>query len=60
MCMQWGWNPGSNSLVVFRYDESANPIIASNKLIEYCNSKGITAERLYGEKELLYEMEAVM
>lgn len=36
-----------------RYTNQDHPIIESNKLVEYCKSKGITSERLFGEKELL-------
>ncbi len=36
-----------------KYTENSNPIIASNKLIEDCRSRGIQAERLFGEKEIL-------
>lgn len=31
-----------------------NPIVASNKLVDYCKQKDILAERLFGEKELFY------
>lgn len=35
------------------YTDESNPIVASNKLIEDCKGRGIQAERLYGEKEIL-------
>jgi len=34
------------------YTPESDPIIASNRLIEDCRSRGIVAERLYGEKEI--------
>ena len=36
-----------------KYTEQSNPIVASNKLIEDCRMRGIEAERLFGEKEIL-------
>ena len=42
-----------------RYTEQDHPIIESNKLVEYCKSQGIVAERLFGEKELFRERELV-
>jgi hypothetical protein len=36
-----------------KYTEKSNPIIHSNRLMETCRAHGITAERLFGEKEIL-------
>lgn len=36
-----------------RYTDQDHPIVESNKLIKYCNDKGVISERLFGEKELL-------
>jgi len=36
-----------------KYTDQSNPIIHSNRLIETCRSRGITAERLFGEREIL-------
>ncbi len=36
-----------------RYKDQDHPIVESNKLVNYCKSKGIISERLFGEKELL-------
>lgn len=41
-----------------RYTDQDHPIVESNKLVEYCRSKGIASERLYGEKELLRDKTA--
>ncbi len=54
-----GLEPWIEFISSVRYDEDSNPIIASNKLIDYCTSLGITAERLFGEKEILYHMKQV-
>ncbi|MFS4449728.1 MBL fold metallo-hydrolase [Maribacter sp. 2307UL18-2] len=39
------------------YTEESIPILESNKLLEECSASGITAERLFGEKELFYDKE---
>ena len=49
-----GLEPWLEFISSVRYREDANPIIASNQLIAYCHEQGIIAERLYGEKEILY------
>ncbi len=36
-----------------KYTDQDHPIVESNKLVSYCEEKGIVAERLFGEKELL-------
>jgi hypothetical protein len=38
-----------------KYTEQSRPIIESTKLINACHERGIIAERLYGEKEILLE-----
>lgn len=35
------------------YTDESNPIVQSNQLLQTCQQKGIVAERLYGERELL-------
>jgi hypothetical protein len=37
-----------------KYTDESIPIVESNKLVEECLSKGLIAERLFGEKEILY------
>jgi L-ascorbate metabolism protein UlaG (beta-lactamase superfamily) len=48
-----GQEPWLNYIMSVKYTEQSNPIIASNKLIEDCRSRGLEAERLFGEKEIL-------
>lgn len=48
-----GQEPWLNYVMSIKYTEKSNPIIQSNKLIEYCRERGIIAERLFGEKEIL-------
>jgi L-ascorbate metabolism protein UlaG (beta-lactamase superfamily) len=50
-----GQEPWLNYVMSIKYTEESNPIIASNKLIETCRERGITAERLFGEKEILID-----
>jgi len=50
-----GMEPWLEFISSIRYTEESNPIIQSDKLVRLCHSKGMEAERLYGEKELLYE-----
>ena len=51
-----GLEPWVEFISSVRYREDANPIVASNKLISYCSDRGIQAERLFGEKEIVYAM----
>ncbi|MEE8584332.1 MAG: MBL fold metallo-hydrolase [Acidobacteriota bacterium] len=48
-----GQEPWLNYIMSKKYTEESNPIIASNQLIEDCRQRGILAERLFGEKEIL-------
>jgi L-ascorbate metabolism protein UlaG (beta-lactamase superfamily) len=50
-----GQEPWVEFISSIKYTDESNPIIQSNKLVQICNSRGVIAERLYGEKELLYE-----
>lgn len=50
-----GQEPWLEFISTVRYTEKSNPIVQSNMLVEECLSRGIVAERLFGEKELLYE-----
>lgn len=52
-----GLEPWLEFISSIRYTSESNPIVASNKLVSYCKNKGIISERLFGEKELLYEKE---
>lgn len=48
-----GQEPWLNYIMSLKYTEESNPIVASNKLIAECQKRGIRAERLFGEKEIL-------
>jgi L-ascorbate metabolism protein UlaG (beta-lactamase superfamily) len=48
-----GQEPWLNHVMGIKYTETSNPIVHSNRLIETCRARGITAERLFGEKEIL-------
>jgi len=50
-----GQEPWLNYIMSLKYTDQSRPIIESNRLIETCLSRGINAERLYGEKEILLE-----
>ena len=47
-----GQEPWLNYVMSIKYTEKSNPIVHSNRLMETCRARGITAERLFGEKEL--------
>ncbi|PWK65009.1 L-ascorbate metabolism protein UlaG (beta-lactamase superfamily) [Mucilaginibacter oryzae] len=49
-----GQEPWVEFISTVKYTDESNPIVQSNLLIDRCKKMGITAERLYGEKELLY------
>jgi hypothetical protein len=38
-----------------KYTPESRPIMESNRLIDECRKRGICAERLFGEKEILLE-----
>jgi L-ascorbate metabolism protein UlaG (beta-lactamase superfamily) len=50
-----GQEPWLEFISSIKYTEESNPIIQSDKLVKICRERGMIAERLYGEKELLYE-----
>jgi hypothetical protein len=50
-----GQEPWVEFISSIKYTDESNPIIQSNNLVEFCRKRDIIAERLYGEKELLYE-----
>jgi len=49
-----GQEPWVEFISTVKYTNESNPIVQSDLLIEKCKESGIIAERLYGEKELLY------
>lgn len=50
-----GQEPWLEFISTVRYSNNSSPIIQSDMLIKECISRGIIAERLYGEKEILYK-----
>ncbi|MCD0472721.1 MBL fold metallo-hydrolase [Flavobacterium sp. JAS] len=49
-----GQEPWCEFISSIKYTDESNPIVQSNHLINECISRGIIAERLFGEKEILY------
>jgi L-ascorbate metabolism protein UlaG (beta-lactamase superfamily) len=49
-----GQEPWCEFISSIKYTDLSNPIVQSNMLIEECKNRGIIAERLFGEKEILY------
>lgn len=49
-----GQEPWCEFISSIKYTDESNPIVQSNKLVNLCRARGIVAERLFGEKELLY------
>lgn len=52
-----GMEPWLEFISSIKYTDESNPIVQSNKLVAECRAENRVAERLYGEKELFYEME---
>ena len=50
-----GQEPWLEFISSIKYTPESNPIIQSDLLVKECLQRGIIAERLFGEKELLYE-----
>jgi L-ascorbate metabolism protein UlaG (beta-lactamase superfamily) len=48
-----GQEPWLNYIMSVKYSVDSNPIVQSNRLVAECRSRGIAAERLFGEKEIL-------
>jgi hypothetical protein len=53
-----GQEPWLEFISTVRYTPESNPIVQSDMLVKECAGRGIIAERLFGEKELLYQFEA--
>jgi L-ascorbate metabolism protein UlaG (beta-lactamase superfamily) len=49
-----GQEPWVEFISSIKYTDESNPIVQSNRLVKLCREKGIVAERLFGEKEILY------
>lgn len=50
-----GQEPWLNYVMSIKYTEQSRPIVESNRLIAECRARGITSERLFGEKEIFFE-----
>lgn len=50
-----GQEPWVEFISSIKYTSESNPIVQSDLLVKQCRDRGIVAERLYGEKEILYE-----
>jgi len=50
-----GQEPWVEFISSIKYTDESNPIVQSNKLVGICRERGIIAERLFGEKEILYD-----
>ncbi len=49
-----GQEPWVEFISSIKYTDESNPIVQSNQLVKLCQERSIIAERLFGEKELLY------
>ena len=49
-----GQEPWLTYVSSVKYTDESNPIVASNKLVADCQSRGIVSERLFGKKEWIY------
>lgn len=50
-----GQEPWLNHVMSIKYTPESRPITESNRLIEECRARGMVAERLFGEKEILLD-----
>jgi len=50
-----GQEPWLNYIMSIKYTDESRPMVESNRLIRECQQRGIIAERLFGEKEILIE-----
>lgn len=55
-----GQEPWLEFISSIKYTPESNPIIQSNMLVEECARRNVITERLFGEKELLYDYERKM
>jgi L-ascorbate metabolism protein UlaG (beta-lactamase superfamily) len=51
-----GQEPWLNYIMSIKYTNESRPIVESNRLIEACLQRGVIAERLFGEKEILLDI----
>jgi L-ascorbate metabolism protein UlaG (beta-lactamase superfamily) len=50
-----GQEPWLNHIVSIKYTDESRPIVESNRLVKACHERGVVAERLFGEKEILID-----
>jgi L-ascorbate metabolism protein UlaG (beta-lactamase superfamily) len=50
-----GQEPWLNYVMSIKYTAESRPIVESNRLVEACEARGIVAQRLFGEKEILLD-----
>ena len=50
-----GLEPWLEFISSLKYTDESRPIVESNRLVTECRNKGISAERLYGEKTIEYK-----
>jgi L-ascorbate metabolism protein UlaG (beta-lactamase superfamily) len=50
-----GQEPWLNFVMSLKYTAESRPIVESDRLVMECQRRGITAERLFGEKEILIQ-----
>jgi L-ascorbate metabolism protein UlaG (beta-lactamase superfamily) len=51
-----GQEPWLGYIMSLKYTEESRPIVESNRLIRECQAKGICAERLFGQKEIVLDI----
>jgi len=51
-----GQEPWLNYVSSIKYTAESRPIIESSRMLEACRERGIVAERLFGEKEILMDV----
>lgn len=54
-----GMEPWLEFISSIKYTDESRPIVHSNQLVKECREKNIIAERLYGEKEMFYDVKHV-
>jgi L-ascorbate metabolism protein UlaG (beta-lactamase superfamily) len=50
-----GQEPWLRYVMSIRYDADSEPIVESNRLLAACQARGLVAERLFGEREILLD-----
>lgn len=48
-----GQEPWLNYVMSIKYSPTSRPIVESDRLVAWCRERGMVAERLFGEKEIL-------